>query len=115
MPGSGVRGKKPTLEHVDGARSRSNGKRLVMKTRQGGRDTGIKKQGRGNRGEEKGGGAEEWGKITVKKEGETRGPGLRGLAGTGDPQGPPQVSSSQGAPEGQPLGHSGDRREGSWG
>lgn len=49
MPGSGVRRKKPTLEHVDGARSRSNGERLVMKTRQGGRDTGIKKQGRGNR------------------------------------------------------------------
>lgn len=95
------------LEHVDGARNSSNGERLVMKTRQRGRDTGIKKQGRGNRGEEKGREAEEWGEITVKKGGRRnrRGQrkcqaGLRGLAGTGDGQGPPQGSSSQdwGAP-----------------
>ena len=78
-----MRRKKPTLEHVDGARSRSNGERLVMKTRQGGRDTGIKKQGRGNTGEEKGRGAEEGGKVTGKKAGRRnrRGPGLGGLAG----------------------------------
>lgn len=92
-----MRREKPTLEHVDGARSRSNGERLVMKTRQGGRDTGIKKQGQGNTGEEKGRGAEEWGKVTGKKAGRRnrRGPGLGGLAGTGDVRGPAQVSSSQ--------------------
>lgn len=43
MPGPGVKREKPVMEHVDGAKSVSNGERLVMRTRRGG-NTGIKKQ-----------------------------------------------------------------------
>ena len=43
MPGSGVKREKPMTEHVDGAKSTSDGERLVMKTRRGG-ETGIQRQ-----------------------------------------------------------------------